>query len=316
MLIADEYVRDINILTKTGAGSFKPRPTALQDPVLAAYVKAVYFLLADPQFISDGLTHLDKALVAATGGVNTQSSTESYFKGMEQFHKTGASFTKADDTSPLRGALSKVLLASQQRGGFATDMQVTIAKSTDTASLENIKAFANLQKTAQHFKDINAGADHGEFTHQIQWYMLTEGWALVQEKMVEAYKEANGGTSPGSSLSISTPGDLMTAVGATGTAAVGLWPMLFDRVDASVNGVYVLTTDLTVTIEGRSPEKLHLHMRHMSNTYPTLRAFLRARYAKRGKEQMATSFDYFGKKKGQGAQEINPIGYLGKPSKK
>jgi hypothetical protein len=318
MGLREEYAEDEKLLL-LGKKPYKGRPNALNDKIFAAYVKAVYFLLADKAFIDAGLKLLDAALIQEVGGENAKVGAVTYFGLLEKYFGLEYGKDKDREKHPekdtktfhhqYKGALVRVLHASQTKGGFSVEKQIIIAKLTDTASFENIKEFAKLQQAAQHFKDINAGPEHGEYTHQIQWYFLTELWSEVQTRMAEEF-HATAGYYPDPIDYYDEPFSVMWRVGETGTAAVGLWPMLFDRVTESVNGVYLQSK--STELEGRCPETLHRYMRHVKSPCPLLGAFLRARYKKRGTET-TNDFNYYKSKTSSGKfDDFNKIGYITK----
>lgn len=307
MAIEDEYTKDVAILTLTGAmlGNTKlnPRAKALADKRFHAYVKAVYFLLAEISFLNQGLRILEGNLVKQIGGQeNVESATAYWEKRLE------------GNGSKFKGALSTVLYESQAKNGFKTDRRVIITPWSLPSGLPNIKAFAKQQELAEHFKDVDAGPAHGEFTHQIQWYILSEQWEIVTDlaKMFHGDKDVAG------KAMVEKPYDnaaeFMKDVGKTGTSGVGIWPMLFDRVNDRFNGIYSVTADdKQVEVDGRCPETLHLYLRHVKtlSLCPTLRAFIRARYEKRKVEVDDEKFSYFNKKtKLKHIEELNKIGYL------
>jgi hypothetical protein len=109
----------------------------------------------------------------------------------------------------------------------------------------------------QHWKDVGAGEKHGEYTHRLQWYILIQAGAI---KTVPANQEAT----------------VFASIGPWQKGKTNLWTFLFD----------LLVTDASIgadPLDFRSPENLNMWLVGEADPdfCPVLRAFLRARMAKR-----------------------------------
>ncbi|RKG92183.1 LirA/MavJ family T4SS effector [Corallococcus terminator] len=316
MKIASEFIEDRKKLetgTTFNGKPCKPVPGALRGhPVFHGYVRALYHLLANRDFLLTGLARLEAELTAWIGGGGRAAKAIDYFGQWKE--RIGAKDESADPK--FKGALSGVLAASQARHGFAVEHRVTIASTgVATGGFANIKAFANLQKTSQHFKDLNAGPEHGEFTHQIQWYIISELWNAVQQEAERMFTYTYG-YEFGEHKHFANAGALMAYVGKTGLSAVGIWNLLFDRVKDETVGVYTISKDPDCKFDGRCPEVLHLSIFTRTREFPLLANFLKGRYAKREAERQNEAFSYLKQKVGKpGVQPINELGFLETPKK-
>lgn len=153
-------------------------------------------------------------------------------------------------------AMGNVLLASEKVWGVNTDadgsVRITVLRMMEPDE------FAEQFRMGQLFKDPGAQPNHGEYTHRIQWYIIST------QKVVD---EPN-------TVLISMQNHL-----ATPNHANGLWDCLLDRLRFAQGGIkYFLATG---EHDFRSPEHFNLWMISQADRFPTLSLYLKGRFDKR-----------------------------------
>lgn len=151
-------------------------------------------------------------------------------------------------------AMGHVLLASEKLWGINTDADGSV-RITILRMLEP-EEFGAQFRLGQLFKDPGAMQDHGEYTHRIQWYIIST------QNIVE------------------DPNTVLASMWdhlATSGNANGLWDCLLDRL-RYYNGIEHFRA--TGKTDFRSPEHFNLWMMKQSD-YPTLSLFLNGRFEKR-----------------------------------
>jgi hypothetical protein len=77
--------------------------------------------------------------------------------------------------------LSHVLTATLEQHERDDGFQQLGAKVPVYADVVDSGAFIQALKDRRHWKDVGAGKGHGEFTHRIQWYLLSSGGVVPQQ---------------------------------------------------------------------------------------------------------------------------------------
>jgi len=116
-----------------------------------------------------------------------------------------------------------------------------------------------------HWKDVGASPDHGEFTHQIQWYVIAASGRVPTNKVGEVYR-----TIGSCGLSAKNP---------DGFGQKALWARLLDRPTPQRSGDKPGGTG--VNTDYRSPELFNAYLRRGGEKFPLLANFLEERHAKR-----------------------------------
>lgn len=153
-------------------------------------------------------------------------------------------------------AMGQILMASERTWGVNIDANGS-ARITALRMLEPDE-FEEQFKGAKLFKDPGVSANHGEYTHRIQWYIIA-----MQKVVSDPVKLLN------------TMGDHM----ATPQNANGLWDCLFDRLRSTQTGSkYFLAKNFN---DFRCPEYFNLWLKEQAEDYPYLAVYLDKRFKKR-----------------------------------
>jgi len=127
--------------------------------------------------------------------------------------------------------------------------------------------FLNNIAAGNHWKDVGASAQHGEFTHRLQWYVVAASGVIPKNKVGEVYRKVGAFRDQ--------------AKDADGFDQRDLWARLCDRPNPlKSKGMKGGTDKLT---DFRSPENFNDYLRgpEGAKLCPLLNAFLSARFAKR-----------------------------------
>ena len=117
----------------------------------------------------------------------------------------------------------------------------------------------------QHWKDVGASPDHGEFTHRLQWFVIAASDTVPPNKVAEVYR--------GIGLC------RRNARAEDGLGQSALWARLCDRpIERLSNGKPGGTVGIA---DYRSPENFNTYLRAQAVRFPLLSSFLSARHAKR-----------------------------------
>ncbi|WP_260961037.1 LirA/MavJ family T4SS effector [Pseudomonas citri] len=177
--------------------------------------------------------------------------------------------------------LSDVLGRWEHDNGFDVDHSWMLGgRRPADILIGNPKSLFNLQlESGRPFKDLGAGAQHGEFTHRIQWYLV--GNALEGFKAGDLYKDIKRWISRGKLLShqasLSSPTLFSTEEGHKRY----LWEYLFDRDGEPSNAISVAF--LARQGDFRGPSNLAAYLREPPHeaAFPLLTWCMRDRYTKR-----------------------------------
>jgi hypothetical protein len=227
------------------------------------------------QFLNEGDKRLDRltALESAMESViNTRLDQQGKAPLTPQTRASLATTFEGRDSpgkdklpEEYRNVLSTVLKTNESQYGFSFNVFLGFVQP-DTFRLK-------LREGVQ-FKDPTVPGVHGEFTHRLQWYMITApggGLSMPQSGWLEFYKWV--GTMAHTKVKSNDEADW---------AKQGLWDALFDRNNhkrANANGPYNTKNS---PMDFRSPENLHEYLTGSElNTCPLLKAFLEGRHWKR-----------------------------------
>lgn len=149
----------------------------------------------------------------------------------------------AQPKGPYSKLLTSVLKENEQACGFTPTIAVYLGRLTEAAFLQEASQ-------ARHFKDL-ISPQHGEYTHRIQWYLVSQKNFVEKSKVATVYRLIN-----------------MIPL---------LWDYLFDRNPAEPP-IHAGKLDF------RRPENLNGYLTQddsIVDALPLLTSFLRARRAKR-----------------------------------
>lgn len=171
--------------------------------------------------------------------------------------------------------LTDTLAINEERHGFriaadnpATDIIVGLPRG-----------FNDLLRSKRPFKDIGAGHEHGEYSHRIQWYLITQmdslktGAATIYEKLPGWSTKYTEYTSPRNFY---------------------MWEFLVDRDGVPSNAAVIPFKTLEI-LDFRAPSNVNRWLCDMaqSTTYSWLHSSLKRRWDKRSAENLVL---YVGKK--------------------
>jgi hypothetical protein len=132
-----------------------------------------------------------------------------------------------------------------------------------------------LLKNGYHWKDPGAGDSHGEFTHRLQWYVLTKAWN-------NGVTAANTASQVFTAMGFLAAGGGNPAKGATGAQTVYLWEMVCDCFQA---GTTEANSGKPWAQTFNCPDVLNAYLSNpvynRDHDYPVLYALIRARRLKR-----------------------------------
>lgn len=244
---------------------FQPKNDAFRERVIQAQV----LLGNGPDSVREGLRKLNREmeilidpelsrdLGKAGLRVERTNAANQYWT-----NRTGGTVGKDAQYSHL---LSRVLTNSEKNNGFTHQeagvfdsfKKIQTPKVPYMVTVVSSAIFNNQLSNSQHWKDVGVSAAHGEYTHRIQWYLISAAGVPkagdIMRKLVE-FPPTNQGQS-------------------------ALWDAMFDRARyQSTTGLFrgVSLTDF------RCPEQFNDYLTSDTTTdFPLLTAFLRARKQKR-----------------------------------
>ncbi|CAB3791582.1 hypothetical protein LMG28688_03332 [Paraburkholderia caffeinitolerans] len=254
-----------------------------QSPHFNDYLRIGHYLSYGPRAPISGEPVIRNALIKLdedmTQRINKYYSAKSraidYFQKQEAAYKAKAPPEKDSD-------YSKLLTASLDEFERAHGFMVVGERLPNYAGFVFGNVFKESLALKQHWKDVGAGEKHGEYTHRLQWYILIRAGAI---KTVPVNQEATIFAS--------------IAPWQKGRTC-NLWTFLLD----------LLVTDTSIgndALDFRSPENLNMWLVGDSSPEfcPVLRAFLRARMAKR--KSLYNMRDYLVKKLKKSEKEVDEI---------
>jgi hypothetical protein len=255
---------------------------AFQDsPRFETYVRIGSYLSSQMQCYS-GLSELEKRLhkeswdrvkaiqeniLITTGEKFTFFALWDLLKGIQERR-----FLENHDAEPYkfyakmlyRKLLSSVLYAWERDNGFTHDTGGKVDILVGNVG----KSFNEQLKAGRAFKDIGAGAEHGEFTHRIQWFIVGEG--LMIPNAGELYRHVAKWISREK-----------LERGSSGAYKRYLWEFLFDRdgIPSNAASVYFQCVDKS---DFRAPSNLNRYLTESPTApFEILRQCLKDRRDKR-----------------------------------
>lgn len=255
-----------------------------ESPHFDDYLRIGHYLSYGPRAGVRGEPVIRNALIKLDEDM-TQRIDKNFWaksRAIDYFKKQGAAY-KAKEAPPTKDRdFSKLLTASLDK--FERDHGFTVVgdRLPNYAGFVFGNVFKESLTLKQHWKDVGAGEKHGEYTHRLQWYILIQAGAI---RTVPVNQEATVFAS--------------IAPWQKGRTC-NLWTFLLD----------LLVTDTSIgndKFDFRSPENLNMWL--VGDTAPefcpVLRAFLRARMAKR--ESSYNMRNYLVKKLKKSAEEVEEI---------
>lgn len=227
-----------------------PEITPEKDPDAVETFSKMGAFLEDQNQVEKYLMELEKELVEELDKIRGERKSD--MKEGKNYH-----------------ALARVLERREREVGFDSVEGMTIHLTGFVPPGEFRK---KLLKLGYHWKDPGAGAAHGEWTHRIQWYLLTKSKTVSQP--ASAF-EALADKDCISDKKMTVGGEAMP---------IGMWDVLFDRFETSaVDGQNAPKSNT-----GRAPNFLNKHIKQdASKQWPTLAAYLTRRDDKRDEQANA-----------------------------
>ena len=251
--------------------------TFSQFPEFADYVSMATFLSAGPRnnasVFQNALIALEADMIAR---VNKYYSKQS--RAIKYFNMQAVASKAKQPAPPKDSDFSKLLTKSLSEFERNHGFLVTGDKLPNYAGFVYGNVFKEALEQRQPWKDVGAGAAHGEFTHRLQWYIMIHA-GIIQ-------------TTP-----VNQEATVFASIAAWQKGKTNLWTYLFDRP--------ALLGDLGVNdpLDFRCPENLNawLVADTSPNFCPVLRSFLRARMEKRDKRYEL--LQYLAEKTSQGSAD-------------
>lgn len=247
------------------------------DPYFEDFARIGAFLsLPDHRpAIIEALRGLEDAMVEEIRGVWIFSDKKS--SAIEYFESKTAALN--DKKAPKRDSDFQKLLTKSLSKFERAHSFVVPDKPPVFAGFVFGNVFKETVKARMHFKDVGAGARHGEYTHRIQWYVLTKAGALTSVNPSDA-GHVYGGIHRWLNKRRSDRQQL-----------IQLWNYMFD-----------MAADAVDETDFRSPERFNDWLTGPAdeNVCPLLRGFLRSRRTKRQEYNMG---EYLIKKLGRADAE-------------
>lgn len=191
-----------------------------------------------------------------TGKSKFQPKKDEQFKQFKAVNR--ASYHKVV-TQTIHTALTSVK-------GFSKDFPKFISFVQTTEFNLNLQA-------AKHWKDPGVAPVHGEFTHQLQWYLIVKSGLFNDLDLAKLFEAVGTITVSGTKI----PGSGFNT--STYKGGLGLWEVLFDRGASPFPKVIDEKTDF------RNPAILLQYIIGYPKRWSVLAAYLAARQAKREFEQ-------------------------------
>jgi hypothetical protein len=258
--------------------------TIAESPYFGDYVRIGSLLSTGPRepLLKSAFRSLETEMIAHVSGVANyfSNNTKKAAKASDHFKKVETHYAdKLETAAPDDSNYSKLLTMSlsefeKEHGFLATE------KPPNYAGFVYGNVFKEGLKKKQHWKDVGAGAKHGEFTHRLHWYILIRAGAI---RDVTQMQEAT----------------IFASIEPWQKGTTNLWTSLFDLLadEISIDG----DTD-----DFRSPENMNMWLvRDAEPDFcPVLRSFLRARMSKRATYYLPT---YLAKKTNLTEKEVEAI---------
>ncbi|MBB5497706.1 LirA/MavJ family T4SS effector [Paraburkholderia sp. MM5384-R2] len=253
------------------------------SPHFADYVRMGHYLSCGSQTTITGTPSVQNALIALdadmTNRINKTFFAES--RAIKHFDQQQTAYATKKAQPDKDRDFSKLLTASldafERKHGFV----VVGDRLPNYAGFVFGNVFKESLALKQHWKDVGAGPEHGEYTHRLQWYIMISAGVI---QTVPAYQEAT----------------IFASIAPWQKGKTNLWTFLFDQLakDPSIGGD---------KLDFRSPENLNMWLvgDALPDFCPVLRAFLRARMAKR-----QSTYDmekYLAKKLGKSKEDVAQI---------
>lgn len=246
-------------------------------------------ILSTPAQVEKGCAALEKAMIDIVDGRRLPQQEPVVRNGMLEFPNPGpeaivksfndrgnafktflnpksvASYPEQDDDYKklYSKCLSAALAAEEEKSGFDADVGYIYG------GLEAVD-FLNLLRQKRVFKDLGASVYHGEFTHRIQWYILSKQLFNSTELASIVYASLADWIKP------KGKSDAQEKV--CGRTCTSVWDALFDRApNTGFKDKCLADNDF------RSPNNLFTWLREGggSKKFPVLSAFLQSRFLKR-----------------------------------
>ncbi|MFX1675678.1 hypothetical protein PWR63_26055 [Paraburkholderia sp. A2WS-5] len=254
-----------------------------ESPHFNDYLRMGFYLSCGLRGNLRGEPVIRNALIALdadmTQRINKYYSAKS--RAIDYFQNQQAAY-KANKAPPKKDSdFSKLLTASLDEFERAHGFVVVGDRLPNYAGFVYGNVFKESLALKQHWKDVGAGEKHGEYSHRLQWYILIRAGAF---KTVPVNQEAT----------------VFASIAPWQKGKTNLWTFLLDQ----------LTTDPSIgndKLDFRSPENLNMWLVGDASPEfcPVLRAFLRARMAKR--ESTYNMRDYLVKKLRKSEEEVDEI---------
>jgi hypothetical protein len=266
-------------------------PAIKVDPFLGDFVAIADYLREGPRNVLIALKELERMLelkcsqhakyqarVVYTAAISYQKAR---MQGFQANDLRRVEQLKASTQGVFRKLLTEVLEEHEDAAGF-THLNNGRLVPTVLKFLSKQEFSGDLISKGLQFKDPGAKVDHGEFTHRIQWFLITSG-ARTSHHTCEVFKKVATYT-PLWPASI-TKGTPEKRTKDFAYAVFGLWDALVDRLGPSdlqhKAGFDFICESVT---DFRSPEILYkwlIEDPQAHNEVPLLSAILGARRAKR-----------------------------------
>jgi hypothetical protein len=269
--------------------AFDAKGLKVNDTLLSAsphfedYVRMGHYLSCGPRGVIRGEPALRNALIALDEDM-TRRIGKTFFaatRAVKHFEQQQTAYT-AKSAQPYKDRdFSKLLTTAldefERNHGFV----IVGDRPPNYAGFVFGNVFKESLALKQHWKDVGAGPEHGEYTHRLQWYILIKAGAI---RTVPANQEAT----------------VFASIAPWQKGKTNLWTFVFDQLakDPSIGGD---------KLDFRSPENLNLWLVGDASPEfcPVLRAFLRTRMAKR-----QSTYDmqrYLAKKLGKSEDDISLV---------
>jgi hypothetical protein len=160
--------------------------------------------------------------------------------------------------------LSSVLFEWESQNGFTLDPKGKV----DILFGNPGRLFNDELKAGRPFKDVGAGAEHGEFTHRIQWFMVGTGLQLPNTG--DIYKDIAKWMTPAEQRSLD----------GRSQAKRFLWEFLFDR-DGMPSNASSVAFQSVDKYDFRAPSNLNRFFMEPKSGCPILAWCLQDRFNKR-----------------------------------
>lgn len=182
--------------------------------------------------------------VIAAGAIETWNKRRADYAGF---------YSKKNPKPEKNPVLSHVLTEALQQREIEDGFKQSGVKVPIYVGVVSSSAFIKALRNRHHWKDVGAGTSHGEFTHRIQWFLLSAGGVLSRHDQHPAKV-------------FSTLGDFYNKM-----EKQYLWDDLCDRLGSEDPN------------DWRKPERLHTWLKSPASLSicPLLSTFLQFRSAKR-----------------------------------